>query len=166
MVFSDNIFEKENFVLKVNSEEATFSKFGPEFKIDMKIKLKAFPSSGRFGNILRVTNTNGNYGTKGDRYPALFVHPNNHFHFTSSIDDNSNHHTDSSSVALNRWYEISIEQRKYGYGEYKYEIFIDDKRLESKVFWKPLELKTAKLYLSDQFHEEAKVEFDYLRIFY
>ena len=168
MIFSGNIFEKRNFVLKNDKREITFSKYGPEFKIDMKIKLKSYPSSGQFGNIFRVTAFGSNDGTKGDRYPALFVHPNRHFHFTTCIANDPNQKTDSSTaVALNRWYEISIEQRKSGSNIWSYQVYVNGKRLLSLVLnARPIHLRNAKLYLSDRFHEEAKVDFDYLRIFY
>ena len=88
-IISARVFEKRNFGLRKGYKENILTNFGPAFKIDMKFKLNDLPTTD-WGNIIHVTN-GGDGGSKGNRYPALFVHKDSYFRFTSCIDDAANY---------------------------------------------------------------------------
>ena len=160
------VYEKSApFTLQKGHQETTLTKFGPAFKIDLKFKLKNLPNE--WASIFHITIGN-NGGTKGDRYPALFVNKNSYFHFTTCIDDTDNYHKNYdrlSSTYQNQMYDVTIQQKLID-GKYLYQVIVDGQLFVSKENTKPLVIDEAKLYLSDPWYDAADVEFLYFRIEY
>ena len=144
--------------------------YGPAFKVEMKFKLKGYPSeSDGWSNILHITVGENDYHKKGNRYPALWLHKDKFFHFTSCIDDSSNYSKNYvillDNMELQQLYHIIIQQKLIE-GKWMYQVLVDGQLFVSVENTKPMRLDEAKLYLSDPWYNAANVEFTYLRIEY
>ena len=159
MIISGNIFQKANFEPEKDKLAFTFPMYGPVFKIDIRFKIKDIPSD--WANIFRITGTDNAYGQTGDRYPWLGVHPKDGILVALSTNDPSSL-THQKEFEKNQWYVFSIEQRKFS-NKWKYQILFNGKHTLKNLdhSQKPLEIKNAKLYLSDKFYDAAKVEVNY-----
>ena len=70
--------------IQQNLLKESFQNWGASYSIEFDIVVNKLPSS-QWTNVFRFTATNGNFGSHGDRIPALFVNNNGFFSFRTSL---------------------------------------------------------------------------------
>ena len=91
----------------------------------------------------------GNNGAHGNRLPAIWLHNNKFFHFTTSANGHYNYGRDFHGVKLNKDYHIVVSQQYNTKKELIYTILINGKVFHSVRNTKPVSISPALLYLSD-----------------
>ena len=141
--------------------------FGPFYKVEMKIKIIGFPSSGN-ANVFRIGNGvsdyNGNY-VMGSRYPVLFLNKDRFLKANTARDNNPNYGKKFGDLQESNTYHIIIEQRLID-GKWMFQVFLDGILILSEEISQPMVLDEAKLYLSDPWFVTANVEFSCFKIEY
>ena len=155
-------FEKNvPFELQKGLVATEFSHFGPDFKIQMQVKVNALPNlQQQQANIFSITN-----GTNGFQYPTMFLNHDGSFVIYSSLNHHFNYNFKNYSIiAEHRHYNISIEQRQLDVGKRILQIWIDGKILDSMENFTPMQLDQATLYLSHHSYQPANVEMLFFKV--
>ena len=135
----------------------SFQNWGDSYSIEFDIVVNELPSS-QWTNVFRFTATNGNFGSHGDRIPALFV--NMHYGFFSFRTSLSNQGDFASNInfATGEPYHVIIQQFNDS-GQYRYKIVMNDEVKEDKVNNNPQSWSNVNLYTSDSFETSFTSEF-------
>ena len=93
----------------------TIATWGPEFYLYLNFFVHSFnpKPDGYYGEVLRITNTNNNYGNFGDRIPAIFTNGKGNILVKSQISDNFDWTSQDISIKNGTWYDLEIEQLAY-----------------------------------------------------
>ena len=83
----------------------SFQNWGDVYSIEFDIFVNEIPSE--LVNVFQFTGTNGDFGTHGDRIPALFLNPVGDFIFRTSLGNDANFRGKMGVVAGNT-YHIGI----------------------------------------------------------
>ena len=87
--------------------------WGPDFEIDVEVKVNSFSKSERILEIFRLASVEGNCCEIGQRLPALFSwSQDNTFHLTTNIGTEGNTWFDLPGFEEDRWYKFRIVQRE------------------------------------------------------
>ena len=153
----------EPFELKQGLKAEELSHFGPDFKIQMQIKVNALPLQ-QDANIFSITNITN--GSNGFRYPAMFLNHDGSFAIYSSLNHNFNYNFKNYyiNISEHRHYNISIEQRQLDLGKRIFQIWIDGEILDSMENFTPLQLDQATLHLSHPSYQPANVEMLFFKV--
>ena len=129
-----------------------FPKWGPEFKIEIDLKLNPTSAGGIF-NIFRFTNTENDIDGKGDRIPALFYDDDNEIlSFFTQINDDYSFAADF-EVELDIVYKIVIRQFFDENGGNVFEILVNENLILNEINGIPETYENVKL-LRDEFYKD------------
>ena len=67
-----------------------YQNWGDEYSIEFDIVVTTLPNA-QWLNVFRFTATNDNFGSPGDRIPALFVNKAGYFAFRTSLNNEANY---------------------------------------------------------------------------
>jgi hypothetical protein len=67
-----------------------YQNWGDEYSIEFDIVVTILPNA-QWLNVFRFTATNENYGSPGDRIPALFINKAGYFAFRTSLNNEANY---------------------------------------------------------------------------
>ena len=150
---SEGNFFLKNGKVSISKENPvkTFKNYGPEFYVEFKIR---FSNLGQdWANILRVTNGQAQgMGAHGNRFPAIFVHKDKGFHFTSTVNEEDNYQVDY-NLKLHQDYHVVVSQQYNDQSQLIYQIVVDGEQVDSVVNTNGKHLHTATLYLSGPYYE-------------
>ena len=100
MILDFEFVTKDNLV-------ATLPSWGEYFKISLKIWVESFGHG--WSELLRFTATENNWGSPGDRIPAIFLHSDGYIHFTCQVGKNGNFY-ENAYVKPKTWIKVEIKQ--------------------------------------------------------
>ena len=103
-------------------------------------------------NVLRITNSDQNYGELGDRSPGLFIKQSKLFCFRFGVNGNDNYAINY-DYELNKQYQIEISQNLNSDGEAVYKIIINGETFHEVINTTPRNFYDATLYLSDDHYD-------------
>ena len=137
-----------------------YQNWGDEYSIEFDIVVKKL-SNIEWINVFHFTGTNKDgppyHLGIGNRIPALFVHKDGFFHFTTSLNNNGNYPKNSNFV-VGQTYHILIKQSKHG-SKYWYEIIINGESKLKKENKNAKSYPTVRFYNSDPWWESFTSEF-------
>ena len=97
-----------------NNNALEYKEWGPIFSITMDVKIYSWGSD--WTSLFKVTNTDGNCCKNGQRYPAVYLHPDQKLHVLTSLNNNGNkHYWKNIGVALDKVFQLTISQTKVYY---------------------------------------------------
>ena len=107
------VMEEWNPVFNTQINQEPFE-FGAEWKITFDLKLDGHKAT-NWENIFRVSASDNNMGTCGDRYPAIWLRSgsSNVLHITTCRNGKANYVYDHTVAGINQWihYELGQEDR-------------------------------------------------------
>ena len=86
---------------------ATLPSWGEYFEVSLEIWVESYKKG--WSELLRFTATQKDYGSAGDRIPAIFVNSAGHIHVTSQVGSNGNYKTNV-NIKLKTWIKVDIKQ--------------------------------------------------------
>ena len=102
--------------VKRNPEIGTISSWGPQYRVsfDLKINSHVVGNSGGWSVIIDFKSDGARSDNRkiGDRIPSLFINRKRFLHFTTAINGIRNYAFDFHSIDVNKWYSITIQQKK------------------------------------------------------
>ena len=105
----DNVILDLSHVTKNNLVE-TLPSWGKFFEISLKIWVESFSGNNDgWSELLRFTATENNWGSPGDRIPAIFLNSDGYIHFTSQVGKNGNFY-ENAYVKPKSWIKVEIKQ--------------------------------------------------------
>ena len=94
---------------------STISTWGPSFRVSLDLKVHSFTppnmDRGAWAELLRVTSTDKDCCSFGDRAPAIFTHKDGYLGIRTQIGNNGNRAW-SVTIQENRWYTLEMSQYK------------------------------------------------------
>ena len=103
----------DGIVVRRNNLIGSIEYWGPDFEIDVKVKVNSFSKSERILEVFRLASVEGNCCEIGQRLPALFTwSQDNTFHLATNIGTEGNTWFDLPGFEENRWYKFRIVQRE------------------------------------------------------
>ena len=94
---------------------STISTWGPSFTMSMHLKVHSFTppnmKNGAWAELLRLTTTDNDCCSFGDRAPAIFTHKDGYLGIRTQIGNNGNRAW-SVTIQENRWYTLEMSQYK------------------------------------------------------
>ena len=142
--------------IQQNLLKESFQNWGASYSIEFDIVVNKLPSS-QWTNVFRFTATNGNFGSHGDRIPALFVNNNGFFSFRTSLNNQGDFESNINFV-IGEPYHVIIQHFNDS-GQYPYKIIMNDEVKEDKVNNNPQSWSNVNLYTSDSFETSFTSEF-------
>ena len=98
-------------VVRRNNLIGSIEHWGPDFEIDVEVKVNSFSKSEGILEIFRFASVEGNCCEIGQRLPALFSwFQNNTFHLTTNIGTEGNTWFDLPGFQEKKWYNFKIVQ--------------------------------------------------------
>ena len=100
---------------KMAISTSPISTWGPSFTVSLDVKVHSFTppnmKNGAWAELLRVTSTDKDCCSFGDRAPAIFTNKNGFLHITTQIGNNGNRFRNV-AIQENRWYTLEMSQYK------------------------------------------------------
>ena len=90
---------------------AQLTDWGPAYQVSLEMKINSFPQQSNWSEVLRVTSTNRNLGSVGDRIPAIFANKAGFIQVCTQVGTDANwckNYTISQGV----WYMLELGQNK------------------------------------------------------
>ena len=91
---------------------ATLPTWGPTFCLTFDLYINSFDGSSLnhgYAELLRLTSTDGDCCSIGDRIPVIFTHKNGHLHIATQIGTKGNEVRDVSLVK-SKWHQLELVQ--------------------------------------------------------
>ena len=92
------------------------STWGPSFTVSLDVKVHSFTppnmKHGAWAELLRLTTTDNDCCSIGDRAPAIFTHKDGYLHITTQIGKYGNRVRDI-TIQKSRWYSLELSQYKF-----------------------------------------------------
>ena len=135
-----------------NTLIATLPYMRKEYAVRFEVKATSFSSNGDF-NIIHFTNGNTNGVEPGERIPAVFFFhglANASLYFAATV-NNTIFGCTEPSFSTGEWISIEIGQTKNSF-EYRYNIKVNGKLLQSVVNTDPEDFPNVKVYVSDPWY--------------
>ena len=103
----------DGIVVRRNNLIGSIEYWGPDFEIDVEVKVNSFSKSERILEIFRFASVEGNCCEIGQRLPALFTwSKDNTFHLATNIGTKGNAWFNLPGFEENRWYKFRIVQKE------------------------------------------------------
>ena len=90
---------------------ATLTSWGYHFEVSLQLWIETFSGSNNYGwtELLRFTATKENYGSAGDRIPAIFAHKDGYIGVRSQVGTNANA-AKNFNIKTQTWTKVEIKQ--------------------------------------------------------
>ena len=103
MILDYELVTKDNLV-------ETLPSWGKYFEVSLKIWVESFSGNNDgWSELLRFTATENDWGSAGDRIPAIFVNSAGYIHLTSQVGTNGNFYRNA-DIKLKTWIKVEIKQ--------------------------------------------------------
>ena len=86
---------------------ATLPSWGEYFEVSLQIWVESYKKG--WSELLRFTTTEKDYGSAGDRIPAIFVNSAGYIGVRSQVGSNANYATNV-NIKLKTWIKLDIKQ--------------------------------------------------------
>ena len=108
-ILTNNVILDMEHISKDNLVE-TLPSWGKYFEVSLKIWVESFSGNNDgWSELLRFTATENDWGSAGDRIPAIFVNSAGYIHLTSQVGTNGNFYRNA-DIKLKTWIKVEIKQ--------------------------------------------------------
>ena len=108
-ILTNNVILDMEHISKDNLVE-TLPSWGKYFEVSLKIWVESFSGNNDgWSELLRFTATENDWGSAGDRIPAIFVNSAGYIHLTSQVGTNGNFYKNA-DIKLKTWIKVEIKQ--------------------------------------------------------